>query len=175
MKRTIGMAAAVAALGAGVWGTTAFAATPQGNQNRMSNLTNALATRFNLNQSDVQKFFDDQHANNEASRIANEKSQLNQAVTNGKITQAQEDLIIAKHTEIKTFMDSLKGKTNTEIEAAIKNQKASLKTWANSNNIPEQFIRFGMGGPGMRHRGGQPPTDGMRGGWKTSGAAPTAQ
>ncbi len=90
------------------------------------------------------------------------KAMLDQAVKDGKLTQAQEDQIIAKQAEVKTFMDSLKGKSAADRQAAMKKEQDSLKQWAASNDIPSQYIlpfKGGMmGGPGNGHgmSGGMP-------------------
>jgi len=90
------------------------------------------------------------------------KAALDQAVKDGKITQAQEDLIIAKQAEVKAFRDGLKDKTEADRQAAMKTEMQSIKDWATANNIPEQYVIFagrgrGMGDGGMMHRG--------KGGW----------
>ncbi|MFA6160618.1 MAG: hypothetical protein WCT54_03010 [Patescibacteria group bacterium] len=132
-------------LGAGVYA----AQTPIGIQNRMSGLVSAIATKFNLNSTEVQQVFDDQHALNQqqmqGQRQDQMKTRLDQAVTSGQLTQAQEDLIIAKHKEVQDFMASLKDKTPDERQAAIKTETDALKQWATDNNIPQQYFAFGLG------------------------------
>ncbi len=151
MKKTLGITAAIAALGVSVWGSTAFAASTT-KQNHMGDMISALATRFNLNQADVQKFFDEQHTKMEADHAAMEKTRLDQAVKDGKITQAQEDAIIAKHDEIEKLEETLKDKTPQERQAAMKTQMDSLKQWATDNKIPTEFFHFGFGkGPMGEH------------------------
>jgi uncharacterized membrane protein YwzB len=116
----------------------------------MTNLVNAIATKFNLNPTDVQKVIDDQRTQMEVERhtqqAADQKTRLDQAVKDGKITQAQEDLIIAKQTEIQTFMDSLKDKTEADRQAAIKTEMDAVQAWAKTNNIPDGMLMIGRGG-----------------------------
>lgn len=153
---TLGLATA----GAGV----IHAASNTSTNNPMSNLVTAIAQKFNLNTADVQQVFDQQHTQMQAQRLEDAKTRLAQAVTAGTITQAQADLITAKHAEMKTFMDSLQGKTPSERQTAIKAQMDSLKQWATQNNIPQQFFMMGgmhgkgHGGFGPGHMNQQPNT-----------------
>lgn len=154
-------------LGAGVYA----AQTPIGIHDRMSNLVGAIATKFNLNSADVQKVFDEQHALNQAQMQTQHTEMLNnrldQAVKDGKLTQTQVDMIIAKHKEVQDFMASLKDKTPEERQDAIKVKKDELKQWADDNDLPEQyFMGFGqnrmMQGKGMMGAGQR----GMHGGFQ---------
>ena len=141
-------------MGAGV----IYAAQNPTAQNRMSGLVTAIATRFHLNQADVQQVFDEQRLQvtqqMQLTQGQHEKTKLDQAVKAGKLTQAQEDLIIAKQAEMKTLMNSLKGKTPGERQTALKAQTDTLKAWAQTNNIPMQYLMpFGGGMRGGRGPG----------------------
>jgi hypothetical protein len=148
---TLGLTAA----GAGV----IHAASGSDSNNPMSNLVNAIATKFNLNTSDVQQVFDEQHAQMEAQKQQNFKDRLAQAVTDGKLTQAQADLIIAKQQELQAQREanktSMQNMTQAERHATMQAQMTALKQWVADNNIPQQFMFFGgfgkgPGGHGMR-------------------------
>lgn len=149
---------ALAAVGAIAIGTVS-AATATGN-NPMTNLVNAIAQKFNLNPSDVQQVFNDQKAQMQTQMQQKSTDRINQAVTDGKLTQDQANKILAKETELKSqqasFQASLQGKSKADIQAAMKAQMDSLKQWATDNNIPMQYLRFG-GFEGFRfgrgHRG----------------------
>lgn len=140
--------------------------------NPMESLVNAIAQKFNLNVNDVQAVFDEQKTKMEAEKEQNFTDQINQAVTDGKLTQVQAELIIAKRAELeaqKPGMGAIKkdeswaNKTRGEMQAEMKARQAemkaqqdALKQWATDNNIPQEYIRFlGMGfGPGFRGHGG---------------------
>ncbi len=182
MKFTKSFAIAAAALvGAIALGTSVYAAQVPGTfQNRTSALVQAIASKFNLNTADVQKVFDDQRAQQQADMQAKNEQRftdrLAQAVKDGKLTQAQSDLVTAKHQEVQTFMESLKDKTVADRQAALKTEMDSLKQWATDNNIPEGYLPMGFG-PGRGMMGGHEGFGGrgmgeMRGGWN-KGAAPT--
>lgn len=140
--------------------TVASDDTTAAHQNPMNGLAAAIAQKFNLNQADVQKVFDDQRAQMQTQMKTRgaemEKTMLAKAVTDGKLTQAQAELITAKKAELEanaaSFKASLSGKTKAEVQAAMKTQMDSIKSWATTNNIPVQYLRF-LGGYGHGDRG----------------------
>jgi len=138
---------------------TSYAATKTADYNPFSKIASAIAEKFNLNSSDVQAVIDETVAADRAEMGKNRPERVDplvQAVKNGKLTQAQADLITAKREEIKTSMesqkDTLKNMTQVEREAARKTQMDSLKQWATDNGIPEQYV-LGFGGMGDGHGG----------------------
>jgi len=138
-------------------GITHASTTDTGKHNPFTKIAEAIATKFNLSASDVQTVIDETMKTERADMEKNRPMPLELAVKNGKLTQAQADLIKGKMEEIKTTMDSmretLKNTTQAEREAAMKTQREALKQWATDNNIPEQYIMFAGGhGPG---RGGE--------------------
>ncbi len=147
----------LALLSAGV----TYAASNSTGTKPMDSLVNALVTKFNLNPTDVQQVVDqvmtEQRTAREAEMTKNFTDRLNQAVTDKKLTQAQADAITAKLAEFKSLHTSLEGKTEAEKFAAMKSEMASLEQWAKDNNIPKQFLMFGM------HKGMGPGHHGPRG------------
>jgi hypothetical protein len=146
-------AVALATIGV-VAATTVSAASPAGSANPMTNLVNAIAQKFNLNASDVQKIFDDQKAQMKVQMDQRYTDRINQAVTDGKLTQDQANKILAKKAELQaqrqSQVASLQGKTKAEIQAEMKTQMDALKQWATDNNIPMEYLMFGpMGGHGF--------------------------
>ncbi len=138
-----------------VAGTT-YAATKTVKNNPFSAIAAAIATKFNLNTADVQSVIDTTTATQRAQMQKNRPvrmAPLAQAVSNGKLTQAQADLITAKIKELKTATDNLKGKTPAERMAIMKTQTASLKQWATDNKIPAQYLMpLGNRGQGRMHK-----------------------
>ncbi len=112
-----------------------------------SSLIDRLVQRFNLNRDDVQAVMNEHHAEIMEGHEQGMKNRLAQIVKDGKITQAQADLITAKHAELKTFMESMEDKTMEERREAMKTKMDELKKWAQDNNIPSQYLRMGMKGP----------------------------
>ncbi len=145
--------------------------------NPKSTIVNKLATKFNLNVADVQAVFDEVKSEGESQMKAAEAARLSAAVTAGKLTQAQADLITAKKAELKIQMEakltSMKSqirvdlstltaeqrkaemqKMQTERKAVMEAEQTALETWATSNGIPTEYLQFlggfggGKGGPG---------------------------
>src|SRR5690349_12080215 len=101
LKKSLLTVAAVTVLGAGIFGSgSVFAQTTTDTQNPMNSLVQKIASKFNLNQSDVQAVFDQAHQERESEMKANFASQLSQLVTDGKITEAQKQLISNKRAEL---------------------------------------------------------------------------
>lgn len=148
-KKRVLAGSAIIALGLVFAGTSsARAANANGGTNPMSNLVQAIATKFNLNTSDVQAVFDEQRAQMEKEHEQMFADRLKQAVADGKLTQDQADKITAKKAELEALRTSLSGKTEDEKRAAMKTQVDALKTWATENNIPAEFMMFGGFGGG---------------------------
>ncbi len=162
LRRATIVATAVLILGvaaAGI-GASAALADETGKSNPVSSLVAAIAQKFNLNQADVQKVFDDQRAQMQAQTQAQRQQKLDdrlsQAVTDGKLTQAQADAIKAKIVEFETLKTSLKDKTAAERETARGNFNNSLKQWLTDNKIPEGYLflgKMGWGHFGFGHFG----------------------
>jgi hypothetical protein len=108
-----------------------------------------IASKFGLSEAEVQTVFED-------TRKQRMSDELDQAVTDGKITADQKALIVARQEEMKTKMDEIKNKslTDEERKAAVKALMDEQKAWMESNNIPQGVMR---GGPG----GGHGPREGM--------------
>lgn len=125
------------------------AATTANKTNPMSNLVNAIASKFNLNSADVQQVFDQQHLQMQAERQQQFKDRLAEQVTAGNLTQDQANKIIAKMQEIETQhqtnMQSMQTMTAEQRQAVMEKERTALEQWATDNNIPKQYLRFGMG------------------------------
>lgn len=129
-------------------------------QNRadfMKNIVTAISQKFSLNEAEVQSVvnLEIEKREGEMEKKMEEvvKQKLSEAVTNGKITQTQADLILAKQKEVKSKLEALKDKSEEERVAGIKTIMDELKSWSEQNNIPSDLRIFGFG-KGPRHHGG---------------------
>lgn len=140
-KMIIPTIALVAILGAVAVGTvTVSAQTPM-----YGNLVSQIAQRFNLKESDVQDVVNQIRSTQMAQAKTNWENKLTQAVTDGKITDAQKQLIIAKSDEVKTQMAALKGLSVADKRAKMKQIFTDLEGWAKTNNINlKQIGLFGV-------------------------------
>lgn len=156
VKKPLLIAGAVAAIGsAGLAGSSLVSA--DSNTAGQDGLVDKIAQKFNLNKSDVKAVFDQDRADHQAKMQANVEKQLSQAVTDGKLTADQKDKILAKRKEMQASRDSdrdtMKNKTPAERKAAMEAKRTELEQWAKDNNIPTEYLRFVMGGPGGRGHG----------------------
>lgn len=159
MNKKLALAAVTATLvGSGLFATsTVFAQGTTTHTNPMSTLVGKIATKFHLNQSDVQAVFDENRAQRQAEMEAKFEQRLTQAVTNGEITEAQKQLILTKHKEIsekrQTEMQSMQSLSRDERKAAMDKQRTELEQWAKDNNVDVTYL-FGGLGDGPRGPGG---------------------
>lgn len=132
----------------------AHAATTSTSQN---SIVDKIAAKFNLNKADVQKVFDENRSAHQAEREQAEKTRLDQAVKDGKLTQAQEDKLIAKLKEVQSArqanMDAMKDKTPAERKAAMEAERTAFKQWLADNGIPAEYGKMAGHGPRGGHGG----------------------
>ncbi len=151
--------AAATVLGAGLFTSRQVFAqeTEQSAGNQMTSLVQRIAQKFNLQESEVQAVFDQERQEHQAQRQAAAEARLTQLVTDGKITEAQKQLIVAKQKELQekrhSQMDSMKTMTQEERHSAMETERQSLEDWAKQNGIDVQYLMMMHGngkGPGMR-------------------------
>lgn len=151
-KQTILTVAAVSVLsGSLVVATNAFAQTSANGQSGVPSLVQEIADKFHLNTSDVQSVFTQHRQEMMAKQESNYENYLKNLVSTGKITDAQEQLILNKHKELISQMQSIlknfKSMTPAQRRAQMQATTQDLQNWAKQNNIPLQYLR--PFGPGM--------------------------
>ncbi len=142
--------------------TAIHAQTSSTTDNPMTALATAIAQKFNLNATEVQTVLNEtmeaQHTAREAQMQQEFAARLTQAVTDGKLTQAQADLITAKAAELKAAMEADRtadqSLTAEQRKAKMEERKTALTTWATTNGIPEEYLHFVKGGKGFGGHGG---------------------
>ena len=154
VKKSLIAAMAVVALGAGALSTNAVLAAEEVN-GPVNNLVSAIATRFNLNEEEVQAVFDAEHEEMRAEHEQKAEEHLAKLVTDGKLTQEQADLVLVQQEEHRVFMEGLKDLEGEERGAAMKAHREESRLWAEENDIPLGTLLRQDGG---RHHGGR---DGM--------------
>ena len=135
---------------ASIGGVAVYAQNATGN-NSMQDLVAKIAQRFNLNQNDVQAVFDEQKTEMHANMQTKFAEKLSQAVTDGKITQAEADAITAKREELQVKRPNMANgeKPSKELMQA---HQTELKQWVTDNNIPIEYV-MGFGGGKMGAKG----------------------
>lgn len=106
----------------------------QSNGNPISGLAQAIAQKFNLDAGQVQTTITDYRRQNRQDRM---QKHLDQLVAQGKITQAQEQLILTEIANLngKYNLNSLGTMTQQERKQALQNAHNEFKTWAQSQGI----------------------------------------
>lgn len=156
MKKQLAITAlAITLAGAGLFTSGKVFAQSTPSSDPMSSIVQKIADKFGLNKSDVQAVFDQERTERQAEMEAKYETQLTQYVTEGKITEAQKQLIITKHKEMQanrqTERQTMQGKTAAERKTAMETKRTELETWASQNGIDVKYL---MGGMGMKGHGG---------------------
>ena len=120
------------------------------NPNGFTNIISSLAKKLGIGEDKVQSAFDSIRSERQEQMEKVFEEKLNQLVKDGKITEAQKKLILAKHQEMQKNQEANKNKMQT--------QKKELLDWAKKNNIDTQYLFGGFGKTGFERKG-------MRGGW----------
>lgn len=132
------------ALGGGLLTAKALAETTSGSY---PTIIENLASKFGLNQDEVEQVFEDTRTQLRSERLDN-------LVSDGTITEDQKQLILDKEDEIKTKIDEINNQelTATERREAMDNLRDDIQQWEDDNNIPEGALGI-MGAMGMRGGG----------------------
>lgn len=159
-KQIIATTALVAALGlAGAYGVqTVSAAT---DSTTFPPMIQKMVEKFNLNKDEVSRLVEENRTTRQAENEAAFETKLAQAVTAGKITEAQKTAVNAKHDELQAKREALKGQ-GQENREAMRTQKEAIRTemqdFLKTQGIDESILpapkgpRYGGMGVGM-HRG----------------------
>ena len=150
MKKKLLLSAAVVTLaGLSYFGTGYTFA--QSTDSQSTTLVQKIATKFGLNQADVQAVFDEQRDEHHQQMQNRFEEKLTQLVKDGKLTEEQKTKIIAKFSEMKeqndTTREAMRDKTPEERKAARDTKQEELKTWAEANGIDVDILT-GAFGPG---------------------------
>ncbi len=131
----------------------AFAQTTQTDPH--TSIIQKLVTKFGLKEDEVKAVFDEERTERQKEMQTRMAEKLTQAVTDGKITEAQKQLIIAKQAELEkqreANREAMQNLTNEERKAKMQSHKAELEAWAKENNIDMQYLFGGMKGGRRMH------------------------
>jgi hypothetical protein len=156
-KKVILPAAALAIAGAAAFGMSQASADTSGTGAHAS-LVQKLADTFHVDKSKVQAVFDQDRSEHQAEAETRYEARLTQAVTDGQLTAAQKDAVVAEHNKLKPEMDAALKLTGTDRRAALDKIHTEATDWAKDNNVDAKWLMGprpmrGMGhmGPGMMH------------------------
>jgi hypothetical protein len=155
-KKIIIPVAALVLLGTTVFGSTMLKVSAQDTANRRTSVIQKIASKFNLNEADIQSVFDQERTERQIEMKSFFEKNLSEKVANGSLTEAQKQLIIAKHDEIQVKhqtnepgerqnMTSEERTAERELRQA---EKTELETWATANGISIDDLMIGGKGEG---------------------------
>lgn len=141
--------------GAALFGTAAYA---QGSQNGQKNMVQTLAQKLGVDQQKVQTAFDEIRAEHQQEMQTQFTQRLNLAVTNGKISEEQKNLILKKHEEMQSQRESereqVQNMTQEERRTFMESRREEMKKWADAQGIDMQYLMGPNGGQGTRGMNG---------------------
>lgn len=117
-------------------------------------LVQRIAQKFGLQQSNVQSVFDEVRKERQAEMQKRLEDRLAQAVKDGKLTETQKNLILAKHKEMQANREKNRDAWMKMTPEERRNEKQKIRTeleaWAKANTIPLEWVMpYGRGGMGM--------------------------
>ena len=138
-------AAVLAVSAAAVIGASSVSA--QNTDGRPS-MIKSLAEKLGIDESKVQTAMNAVHSERQAEMLKQFEARLTQAVKDGKITEAQKQLILKKHEELQKSREALKTMTPEQRRAQLTTWRTELEKWATDNKIDVSvfFGKFGMQG-----------------------------
>jgi hypothetical protein len=138
---TIGVGAAIVA--GSMLAVTAASAHSGVSEEKQTERASALAERFNLDESEVQSYFEDQRAVHKAEREAEHAEHIAGLIEAGTLTQAQADELTALKDEAKASIEALKesGANREEIKKLMDENRSAVETWASEQGINLDDIR----------------------------------
>lgn len=144
MKNSMKLAAiTVTAAAVMAWGATSIYAHGWGGADQ-NTLVQRLVQKFGLKTADVQSVFDTVHEERQAQMEQKIADRLDTFVKDGKITEAQKKLILAKHEELQknreADLQAWQNLTPEERRTKMDAQHTDLENWAKQNNIDVQYV-----------------------------------
>lgn len=139
----LGLAASVA--------VPVFAATPSTGtnfQDPQQTLMQALIKRFNLNETDLTTFFNEQRTQHDVQATARVTERLTAQVTAGKLTEAQKTAITAKIAEAKAKHEEARKLTPEECRKMMDAYRTELEAWVKAQGLDRSYVPLIMGNPG---------------------------
>jgi len=137
MKKTIIIPAFVLLIaGAAILGSATNA---QAAQKDRQSMAQQLASKLGINESKVQTAFDTIHEDRQKKMESAFEKRVQDSATSGKITEAQQKLILAKHEEIQSEReserDSVRSMTPEDRRAHMQSERTAFESWADANGI----------------------------------------
>lgn len=120
-----------------------------------ANMVNAFSQKLGIDPDKAEEAMEQVRAEHQAQMQEALTEDLEEAVSSGKLTEAQKQLILEKHEELKSTREqrqlSRAQLTREERLAQREQERSELLDWAEANQIDPEFISFGpkLDGSGM--------------------------
>jgi len=128
-----------------------------GGGERHDDMVKELAVKLGVDESKVSAVFDEMHQEHQKEMEAQLNDRLDEAVANGKITEAQKTAILAKHDEMKdeheANRESFQNMTPEQRRETRQTDHDEMEAWAQEQGIDLEYFMGPMGGH-MGKRGG---------------------
>jgi UDP-N-acetylglucosamine pyrophosphorylase len=130
----------------------------ESNDPEPSSIIRKLVQRFGLKESEVESVFSEAREEKQKQMQERFEQRLDQAVQEGKLTEAQKQVVLIKHRELQTKVQNKPANwynmTPEEKKSFMQKQRQDLETWAKDNNLDLSLI-MPLGGFGKQgHMGG---------------------
>lgn len=135
----------IAVVGATFFGLSQTAQAEGTETKPMETLVQAISQKFGLNEAEVQAVFDEQREKHHTQMQEKLEKRLDQAVTDGKITEDQKIAILEKHEEMQKNHESLKDMTPEERKTYMQQKHEELQSWAEAEGIDLSVLMMGHG------------------------------
>jgi hypothetical protein len=146
-KRMMLPMAAVAMLGAVAMGAGVVSAASNGQPGA---LAQKIASAFNLDPAKVQAVIDQNQTAAEQKRETTYEDRLQQAVTSGRLTAAQQQAILAENAKLKAELAGAGSLSPADRRTLTQKVRQEAQTWAQQNGIAVKWLMAG----GKHPRGG---------------------
>jgi UDP-N-acetyl-D-mannosaminuronate dehydrogenase len=100
-------------------------------------LAQDIATKFHLDQSQVQSVIDQHKATNQQNRETQYEDRLTQAVKDGKLTDTQKQAVLAEHNKL---VAEIKAAGQGNRKQTMQSVRQEAKDWAAQNNIDAKWL-----------------------------------
>ncbi|MDA3814776.1 MAG: hypothetical protein PF549_00205 [Patescibacteria group bacterium] len=128
------------------------------NENGQDTIVQRIAERFNLNTNEVQEVFNENQENRQAEMQERQEERLAQAVSEGKLSEEQKELLLSKMEENRAERgenrETFRGMTYEEKMNEREEHQEEMQGWMEENGVDHDDLMgtdFGMRGG---HRGG---------------------
>lgn len=109
-------------------------------------LAERLVSRFNLNKDDVQKVFEENRTAMQTQRRSEVEERLDQAVSEGKLTEDQKNALLSKMDEMRAKRESLSSDlSREERRAKMAEYREEMQNWSKDNGIDFQALGVFLG------------------------------